>query len=125
MAVTAFGNAIHTAMNNIQADLLAKNPTIDDDVASLEDCQLLTIAYVLVKAIRARERYLAGTRDRVFGKWVGGYAAFAFNRLISMIEPVYQEMRAAANDVDTPDTDDPWDTNYLTKGTGTTTGPMG
>lgn len=123
MAVTAFANDIHTKMNNIQGDFLAKDATWDDTNPLLEDCQLATIAYVLVKAIRARQRS-ANARDRVFASRIGPYSEAAFLVLASMVQHLYNEFRVAANGVDTPETDDPWDTNFLNRGTGPQGGPV-
>lgn len=121
MAIEGFRAAAETGLDAIQGDFLAKDETLDDDAAAKENNYLLTLAYVLVKALRARQRS-SNDRNRVFGTYVGGHAAKAFQQLVTMIEPVYQEFRAAADDVD-DDSDDPWEDDYLTRGTGCKGGP--
>lgn len=122
MAVTDFAAGIEAGLNNIQGDFLAKNAALDDDAGEQENNQLLTLLYVVVKAIRARQRS-SNARDRVLATYVGGHSERAFLPLFAMIEPVYQEFLAAADAEDTAG-DDPWDTNYLTKGTGPQSGPV-
>jgi hypothetical protein len=123
MAVTAFANDIHTKMNNIQGDLLAKDATWDGSAVLLEACQFTTLLYVVVKAIRALQ-VSSNDRNRFIGARIGPHTEYAIMGLASMWKKVYQELRAAANDVDTPETDDPWDTDYLTRGTGPQGGPI-
>ena len=91
---------------------------------SLEDCQLLTWAWMLVKAIYSRQKadpdLLA--RDRAFGRWIGGSAQFGFYRLFEMIQPIYEEFYLAFNQADDVE-DDPFEPTYLETAGGPQGGP--
>jgi hypothetical protein len=124
MAIVNFVANSEVGLDRIQDDFLAKadadvaaglrTDTLDDDDATKEDNMVLALAYELVKVLRARQiNALANDRDRVFGRWVGGEAQYAFYRLIEMIEPVYAEFYAAANGVDDV-ADDPFAAGYGT-----------
>ena len=124
MAIVGFVANSETGLDLIQGDLLAKAAadfaaglradSLDDDDACKEDNNILALAYVLVKVLRARQINALGLpRDRVFGHWIGGATQYAFYRLIEMIEPVYAEFYAAANGVDDV-ADDPFDAGYGT-----------
>lgn len=123
MAITDFADGIEVGLNAIQNDLLAKSladkaaglrtDTFEDDDGTKEDCQVLAIAYVLVRALYARQKTDPDTvaRDRLFGRWIGGEAQYAFYRLIEMLQPVYQEFITAANDNDDA-ADSPFEVGY-------------
>lgn len=122
MAIANFAAATNTSLDAVQGDFLAKNAALDDSDAEKENLQILTVAYVLVKALRARKRS-SNARDRLFARFVGGHSERAFMRLLTMIEPVYQEFLTAANAVDDPATDPVWTANFCDQGTGPKSGP--
>lgn len=137
MAVTAFQTNSETKLAAMAANLLAKDATFDDSTAQNENAQILVWLYQLVKVIRVRQRAAivntdqmvdAGTivsskRDRIF-RYVGEHTHFAMMQLCAMIQPVYNELYAAFNNVDNPATDSPFGTNLGDNGTGPVGGPL-
>ena len=127
MAVTAFQTNTETGLANAAADLVARDTDHDANAAAHENSQLLVWVWMLVKALRARQKATAGSgtvlgKDRLF-ELLGGHTVAALLPLMTMIEDVYQEFFVYFNETDTQ-ADDPWGTNILTHGTGPENGPV-
>lgn len=105
MAIQAFDNGADDALDALQSALLLANADFDNDDLAKENSMIISIMYLLVATIKARQKHAPTTsntdegRDRLL-ELIGGHNASAWLRVVTDCDVLYNEMYALFGSLD-------------------------